>query len=169
MPDLPAGQRDYSSVRLSRHALERFVERFAAEPERAPKNFARRVREPADWAQYRKWGDRCAGDLPRAGTGGHRAAGKLPDRDDLEPVCSPARRVRPHEIASQVGSIVATAGWRDMSQPPRAQSLVKCQNTCGSEPSSVVIVTCPFNSVVWASALCERSPGHPAWPKISAP
>jgi hypothetical protein len=26
------GQRDYSSVRLSRHALERFVERFAAEP-----------------------------------------------------------------------------------------------------------------------------------------
>jgi hypothetical protein len=36
MPDLPPGQRDYSSVRLSRHALERFVERFAAEPERAP-------------------------------------------------------------------------------------------------------------------------------------
>ena len=33
MPDLPPGQRDYSSVRLSRHALERFVERFAAEPE----------------------------------------------------------------------------------------------------------------------------------------
>ncbi len=29
---LPHGQRDYSTVRLSRHALERFVERFAAEP-----------------------------------------------------------------------------------------------------------------------------------------
>jgi hypothetical protein len=29
---LPPGQRDYSSVRLSRHALDRFVERFAAEP-----------------------------------------------------------------------------------------------------------------------------------------
>ena len=29
---LPRGQRDYSMVRLSRHALERFVERFAAEP-----------------------------------------------------------------------------------------------------------------------------------------
>jgi hypothetical protein len=27
----PDGQRDYSSVRLSRHALERFVERFGAE------------------------------------------------------------------------------------------------------------------------------------------
>jgi hypothetical protein len=36
MPDLPPGQRDYSSVRLSRHALERFVERFAADPELAP-------------------------------------------------------------------------------------------------------------------------------------
>jgi hypothetical protein len=36
MPDLPPGQRDYSSVRLSRHALERFVERFAAAPELAP-------------------------------------------------------------------------------------------------------------------------------------
>lgn len=35
MADVPAGQRDYSSVRLSRHAIERFVERFAAEPERA--------------------------------------------------------------------------------------------------------------------------------------
>jgi hypothetical protein len=32
MTGVPAGQRDYSSVRLSRHALERFVERFAAEP-----------------------------------------------------------------------------------------------------------------------------------------
>jgi hypothetical protein len=36
MPGLPPGQRDYSSVRLSRHALERFVERFAAAPELAP-------------------------------------------------------------------------------------------------------------------------------------
>ena len=32
---LPPGQRDYSSVRISRHALERFVERFGAEPESA--------------------------------------------------------------------------------------------------------------------------------------
>ncbi len=31
----PPGQRDYSSVRLSRHALERFVERFEAVPESA--------------------------------------------------------------------------------------------------------------------------------------
>jgi hypothetical protein len=29
----PPGQRNYSSVRLSRHALERFVERFGVEPE----------------------------------------------------------------------------------------------------------------------------------------
>jgi hypothetical protein len=29
----PPGQRDYSTIRLSRHALERFVERFAAVPE----------------------------------------------------------------------------------------------------------------------------------------
>ncbi len=35
MAELPAGQRDYSSVRLSRHAVERFVERFAAGPENA--------------------------------------------------------------------------------------------------------------------------------------
>ncbi len=31
----PPGQHDYSAVRLSRHALERFVERFSAEPEEA--------------------------------------------------------------------------------------------------------------------------------------
>jgi hypothetical protein len=31
----PLGQRDYSTVRLSRHALERFVERFAAQPHSA--------------------------------------------------------------------------------------------------------------------------------------
>jgi hypothetical protein len=31
----PAGQRDYSGVRLTRHALERFVERFGAEPPEA--------------------------------------------------------------------------------------------------------------------------------------
>jgi hypothetical protein len=29
---VPHGQHDYSTVRLSRHALERFVERFAAQP-----------------------------------------------------------------------------------------------------------------------------------------
>ena len=33
MTHVPPGQRDYSRVHLSRHALERFVERFAAEPE----------------------------------------------------------------------------------------------------------------------------------------
>ena len=31
----PPGQRDYSSAYLTRHALERFVERFGGEPERA--------------------------------------------------------------------------------------------------------------------------------------
>jgi len=31
----PTGQRDYSGVRLTRHALERFVERFGGEPDRA--------------------------------------------------------------------------------------------------------------------------------------
>jgi len=39
MSGAPAGQRDYSSLRLSRHALERFVERFAAEPETAEEQF----------------------------------------------------------------------------------------------------------------------------------
>jgi hypothetical protein len=37
----PPGQRDYSTVRLSRHALERFVERFGAEPEAAPDELRR--------------------------------------------------------------------------------------------------------------------------------
>jgi hypothetical protein len=41
MPGVPPGQRDYSSVRLSRHALERFVERFEAEPELAPEELRR--------------------------------------------------------------------------------------------------------------------------------
>jgi len=31
----PAGQRDYGGARLTRHALERFVERFGAAPDRA--------------------------------------------------------------------------------------------------------------------------------------
>ncbi|MDG3002295.1 hypothetical protein [Paludisphaera mucosa] len=31
----PPGQRDYGTVRLSRHALERFVERFGVEPDQA--------------------------------------------------------------------------------------------------------------------------------------
>ena len=31
----PPGQRDYSAVHLSRHAVERFVERFSAEPDAA--------------------------------------------------------------------------------------------------------------------------------------
>ena len=37
----PPGQRDYSAVRLSRHALERFIERFGAEPEAAPDELRR--------------------------------------------------------------------------------------------------------------------------------
>jgi len=32
---VPPGQRDYSTAHLSRHAVERFVERFAAEPDSA--------------------------------------------------------------------------------------------------------------------------------------
>jgi hypothetical protein len=36
MPLPPAGQRDYSGVRLTRHALERFVERFGGDPGTAP-------------------------------------------------------------------------------------------------------------------------------------
>lgn len=32
---VPAGQRDYSSVRLTRHALDRFSERFGADADRA--------------------------------------------------------------------------------------------------------------------------------------
>jgi len=31
----PAGQRDYGGARLTRHALERFVERFGVEPDAA--------------------------------------------------------------------------------------------------------------------------------------
>ena len=31
----PTGQRDYSGARLSRHAIERFVERFGVEPDQA--------------------------------------------------------------------------------------------------------------------------------------
>jgi hypothetical protein len=41
MPGVPPGQRDYSSVRLSRHAVERFVERFEAVPELAPEELRR--------------------------------------------------------------------------------------------------------------------------------
>jgi hypothetical protein len=41
MSDIPPGQRDYSSVRLTRHALDRFVERFAAAPELAADEFRR--------------------------------------------------------------------------------------------------------------------------------
>ena len=35
MPTPPPGQRDYSGVRLTRHALDRFVERFGGAPEQA--------------------------------------------------------------------------------------------------------------------------------------
>jgi hypothetical protein len=44
MSSPPPGQRDYSALRLSRHALERFVERFAAEPEAAPEEIRRVLR-----------------------------------------------------------------------------------------------------------------------------
>jgi hypothetical protein len=33
---LPTGQRDYSQARLTRHALERFVDRFGGDPDEAP-------------------------------------------------------------------------------------------------------------------------------------
>ncbi len=35
----PPGQRDYRQIRVTRHALERFVERFGVEPETAPSEF----------------------------------------------------------------------------------------------------------------------------------
>ncbi len=38
---VPAGQRDYGGVRLTRHALERFVERFGADPEAAEADLRR--------------------------------------------------------------------------------------------------------------------------------
>ena len=38
---VPHGQHDYSTVRLSRHALERFVERFAAQPATAANELRR--------------------------------------------------------------------------------------------------------------------------------
>jgi hypothetical protein len=41
MTGLPPGQRDYSSVRISQHALERFVERFGAEAGTAAEDFRR--------------------------------------------------------------------------------------------------------------------------------
>ena len=37
----PPGQRDYSTIRISRHALERFIERFAAVPESADEELRR--------------------------------------------------------------------------------------------------------------------------------
>ena len=36
MPEPPPGLRDYSAARLTRHALERFVERFGGDPTEAP-------------------------------------------------------------------------------------------------------------------------------------
>jgi hypothetical protein len=39
MTGLPPGHRDYSSVRHSRHALDRFVERFGAESAMAAEEF----------------------------------------------------------------------------------------------------------------------------------
>jgi hypothetical protein len=41
MTGIPPGQRDYSSVRLSQHALDRFVERFGAEAGTAADEFRR--------------------------------------------------------------------------------------------------------------------------------
>jgi len=38
MAELPPGQRDYSGARLTRHSLERFVERFGGEPTEAPES-----------------------------------------------------------------------------------------------------------------------------------
>ena len=53
---LPHGQRDYSTVRLSRHALERFVERFAAEPGVAANEIRGALRAPEGWAATRRTG-----------------------------------------------------------------------------------------------------------------
>ena len=56
---LPHGQRDYSTVRLSRHALERFIERrLHAEPGVAANlRFAGRSRgNPEGWAVTRRTG-----------------------------------------------------------------------------------------------------------------
>jgi len=39
MAGVPPGQRDYSSLRLSQHALERFVERFGPEAATAAEEF----------------------------------------------------------------------------------------------------------------------------------
>ncbi len=41
MNELPPGQRDYSAARVSRHAIERFVERFGVDPEHALEEFRR--------------------------------------------------------------------------------------------------------------------------------
>ncbi len=100
----PPGQRDYSTVRLSRHALERFVERFAAEPEAARRRAAPRPGpDAAPRAQSRERGDRRAGHLSRPGPRGHPPGGDLPDRPDLEPVRSAAGRVRPEQAARASG------------------------------------------------------------------
>ncbi len=41
MSGVPPGQHDYSAMRLSRHALERFVERFSVQPEHAANDLRR--------------------------------------------------------------------------------------------------------------------------------
>ena len=90
------GQRDYSTARLTRHALERFVERFGVDPGGG------RGRPPG-----RPWPDPSAGRNPAneavAVLAIHR--GKvlvgdpqrldLPDRPDLAAVRAPDARVRP--------------------------------------------------------------------------
>ena len=52
---LPAGQRDYSSIRLSRHALERFAERFGIRARIGRGTVAQRsCRGPGGWAVTRR-------------------------------------------------------------------------------------------------------------------
>ena len=102
---LPHGQRDYSTVRLSRHALERFIERFAAEPGVA----ANEIRgapcaNPAAGPQPAERGDRGTGALPQSGSGGDRAKGDVHDRAHVEPVPASARGLRPGEAAAEVGA-----------------------------------------------------------------
>ena len=106
----PPGQRDYSSVRISRHALERFVERFGAEPESAAELLRKVLARPAGWAAIRRTGRSPCWPSTASGPGGDPPGQRLPDRADLEPVRPPARRVRPHPDAAQVGPAARPAG-----------------------------------------------------------
>ena len=100
----PSGQRDYSAVRLTRHALERFVERFGGEPDEAEAVAPGRAgADAAARPQPRQRRRRRPGRPPRPRPGRHPPGGDLPDRPDLAPVRPPPRRVRPPPPPPQVG------------------------------------------------------------------